>query len=207
MYGKGISKDKIEREFLKYLEWITPKDDFLNFFSSTVLDLWQEQKINFGLGAERYRKNLEIFEAKKKRIYEMLEDGSYTKDEFIGRKEKVENEIAAMKISFSETKIEEFDIESVLIYATTFIRDIGRQWFDLRSELRPRFQKLIFPEGIPYERDKGFGTAKLGCIYELNRVFVGPKSLLVAHLRASWNQIVQELRNWQELQNEIASAV
>lgn len=207
MFGKSIPKKELEQEFLKYLEWITPKDDFLEFFSRTVLDLWQEQEINFGLETERRRKQLELLEAKKKRIYEMREDGSYVKDEFIERKEEVENEIAAMKISFSEIKMEQFDIASVLTYATSFIRNLGRQWFDLRPELRPRFQKLLFPEGIPYERGKGFGTAQLGCIYELNRIFIRPKSHLVAHLRTRWNQIIQELQAWQELRNTMASAV
>ena len=68
---------------------------------------------------------------KKKRIYEMREDGSYTKDNFAERKEEIENEIAATKISLSEARIEQFDIEGALTYATSFIRDLGRQWFDL----------------------------------------------------------------------------
>ena len=109
----------------------------------------------------------------------MREDGSYDKDEFLERKEGIENTIAATKISLSESRIEQFDIEGALVYATNFISDMGRQWFDLSSQLRPRFQKLVFPDGISYDKEKGFGTAKLGLIYKLNQQSDSSKSLVV----------------------------
>ncbi len=99
----------------------------------------------------------------------LREDGSYTKEEFLDRKQEAENEIVATKISLSEARIEQFDIERALAYARNFIRNLDRQWFDLSPQLRPRFQKLVFPDGIPCKRGEGFGTAKLGLIYEINR--------------------------------------
>lgn len=47
------------------------------------------------------------------------------------------------------------------------------------QKMRTRFQKLIFPEGIPYARTSGFGTAKLGLIYEINRQSDGDLSQVV----------------------------
>ena len=109
----------------------------------------------------------------------MREDGSYTKEEFTERKDEVENEMAATRISVNEARIEQFDLEGTVIYATKFISDLGRQWFDLVPLLQPKFQKLVFPEGIPYTREKGFGTAKLGVIYELNQHFADKNYHLV----------------------------
>jgi len=180
VYGKALPKNDVEKEFLKYLEWITPKDQFLTFFKETVLNLWLKKGQIFEVESAKWAKRLELLEINKKHIYEMREDGSYTKDEFIERREEIENEITATKISLSESKIEQFDVESAITYATSFIRNLGRQWFDLPLHLQPRFQKLVFPDDLQYERGKGFGTAKLGCIYELNRVFNGQKSHLVA---------------------------
>ena len=42
-----------------------------------------------------------------------------------------------------------------------------------------RFQKLVFPEGIPYDIKTGLGTTKLGVIYEQNRRSAGQSSLVV----------------------------
>ena len=106
-------------------------------------------------------------------------DGPYTKEEFTECKDEVENEMAATRISVSEARIEQFDLEGTVIYATKFIADLGRQWFDLVPHLQPKFQKLVFPEGIPYTREKGFGTAKLGLVYELNQHFADQNYHLV----------------------------
>ena len=46
------------------------------------------------------------FEAKKKRICEMREDGSYTKEEFLERRQEIENQVAAVKISMAECRID-----------------------------------------------------------------------------------------------------
>ena len=112
----------------------------------------------------------------QKKIQDLLEDGTYDSVSGKERLAEVENQITATKISVSEANIEKFDIEAALIYATNFIKNLGRQWIDLPPQLRPRFQKLVFPDGIPYSREKGFGTAKLGLIYEQIKRFDVKKS-------------------------------
>ena len=111
----------------------------------------------------------------------MREDGDYTSEEFRARKEEVDNEIVAEKISLSESRIDQFDIEAALAYAKHFIMNLGRQWFDCPHDLRSRFQKLVLPEGIAYNRQESFRTAKLGCIFELNQQFAVSNSSLVDH--------------------------
>ena len=81
----------------------------------------------------------------------------------IGNKELVAN------ISLNEARIEKFDIETAIIYATTFISNLSRTWFDLPRELKPQFQKLVFPEGVFVDANKKLRTTKLGLIYNLER--------------------------------------
>jgi hypothetical protein len=133
----------------------------------------------------------------------MREECSYTREEFLERKEAVENAIVAVKVSMDECRIEQFDIEGAYAYAANFIRTLDRQWFDLSPRLRPRFQQLVFPEGIPFQKGKGFGTAKLAGFLELNRGFDDDESPLVDLVRSSWNQIIAELKKWEELGNAV----
>ncbi len=177
-YGKIIPKEELEKKFMDFLYGIVPKEKFLQVFTESVLNLWQEEGLSFKLEAERHKKRLTALEEKRKRIFEMREDGSYARNEFRERKEEVENEIAAAKISLSEARIEQFNIEAALSYANQFIRNLGRQWFDL-TQSHNRFQKLVLPEGISYDRKNGFGTAKLGLIFEMNRQCADKKSLIV----------------------------
>ena len=179
-YGKSIPKLELEKEFIKFIRKITPKGEALTAFKETVLDLWQEKSQEFELEVKKQEKILAEFENTKKKIYEFLENGTYTQEMFKERVEEVENKIAATRISRNEAQLERFDIESTIIYANNFIKDLGRQWFDLAPQLRPRFQKLVFPQGLPYSRINGFGTAKLGLIYELIEQSEGKKSHLVS---------------------------
>jgi hypothetical protein len=199
MYGKAVNKKDLENAFADYLKKITPKKKFLDLFKATVLNLWDEKSLDFKSEAQKYERQLAILEEKRKKIFEMREDGSYTLEEFRERKEEIENCIMATKISLDETRIDQFDIEGVLSYANNFIANLGRQWLDL-STSHSRFQKMVFPEGISYKRGEGFGTAKLGLIYELNQACGADKSLLVRYSLIHWNKIAAELKQWQALQ-------
>jgi len=156
-HGKCIAKDKIENEFIEYLEKIAPKQKWFEVFKQTVLDVWEEKGRSFKLDADSYEDKLNAFLEKKKTIQDCIEDGTYSREDGRERLAEVENQITAMKISLR------------LTYATNFIKNLGRQWFDLPAQLRPRFQKLVFPAGLPYSAVSGYGTTKLGLIYEINR--------------------------------------
>jgi site-specific DNA recombinase len=208
MYGKSISKQILETKFSEYLEKITPKDEFFKIFKETILDLWQEQKNNLGSDKLKYERQLTLLQEKRKRIFEMREEGSYTKEEFLERKSNIEKEIFEAKISLRESQYENFDVESVISYAISLIRNLNEEWSQFPPHLWSRFQKLIFPEGISYQKNCGFGTAKLGVIFSLNKVFLKDTSLqksqVVAHSRFSWNQLIKELEDWQQIQKTLS---
>src|SRR5664280_1697513 len=166
--------------------------------------LSNRQDLDLKTEAQNYEKQLAVLDGKRKRIFEMREEGSYTPEEFRERKEEIENQIMATKISLDETRIEQFDVEGVLSYANNFISNLGRQWLDLAVS-HSRFQKMVFPEGISYTQNEGFGTTRLGLIYELNRTFGTRKSPLVDCSLIGWNQIVAELRQWRDLRESFAT--
>jgi len=205
IYGKGVAKKELEEQFITHLEEITPKDKWFTIYQETVMSIWQEKGKSFELDAVNYQKQLDGLLQKKKKIQDLLEDNTYTKEDGKERLAEVENQIMASKISLSEANIEKFDIETALTYATNFIKNLGRQWIDLAPQLRPRFQKLVFPEGIPYSREKGFGTAKLGLIYEQIKQFDGKKSQDVDIAGKTLNRLqVYLLKFWDYYQSSPA---
>jgi len=199
MFGKGIKKDNIEADFVNRLAKITPKKKMLPVILESLMDVWREKGKSLADSAHRRVEKLAELEAKKKRIYEMREDGSYTKDEFWERMEEIKNMIAIEKSSISEAKIDKYDMEELLSYADHFADNLGRQWVNLPQQVRPRFQKFVFPHGITYEKENGFGTANMASILELFEQYDGQKSTVVAHCVDSWNQIIRELKDWKEL--------
>ncbi len=176
MRGKTIRKKEVEEGFLKFLSSVTPQERILKLFEETVISYWKEKGLAFEIQANRFDKELATLNAKKKRIKLMREDGEYSKEEYQERIDEVENQILALGISLNEANIEKFDVEAVVRYAVQTINDLPRFWFDLSEELRPRFGKMVFPEGVLYSKVKSFRTTKIGCIYELKKKNSNKKS-------------------------------
>jgi site-specific DNA recombinase len=179
LLGKVIAKEDLEKDFMAYLDKVTPQKEFLAIFNASVLEEWKDQGQLFESQAILHEARLKVLQTKKKQVYTMRENQEYNAEEFKARKEEVENEIITENISRSESRIDQFDMEAALAYANHFITNISRQWFDCSPQLRARFQKLVFPEGIVYYRKEGFRTAKLGYIYTLNQQFFAQKSHMV----------------------------
>lgn len=177
--NKTISKTKLETAFLELLARVTPTEAFLNYFAHVVLTHWNSRLDTLKAAAKSHEDALTELETRRKNIFEMRENGSYTQEMFRERMSEVENLIMVEKIALGETNIDKYDIETDIEYAKQSIRDISRQWFDIAPTLRARFQKIIFPLGIAFDREKGFGTVKLGRIYTLNQEQPVPNSALV----------------------------
>lgn len=195
----SFSKNILEKEFMTFLEKIIPKEKWLKVFRDSIIDLWKDRGKQSEIDIKRNEQYISILEAKKKRVFEMREDGSYSKEEFQQRKSEIEEEIGACKIALHGHRIAEFNIEKVLIYSTDFIRYLAQKWLIMQIEQKARFQNLVLPEGIPFIRNQGFGTAKLGYIFELIQTFGASKSSLVDLAEFSWNRFTQELKKWRKL--------
>ncbi len=75
----------------------------------------------------------------------------------------------------SDTNIDKYDLEGGISYATQSMGNIAKQWLNLDVALRTKFQKLIFPSGIYYDRINSFGTPELGRIFTLYKEFEAQK--------------------------------
>ena len=176
---KAGAKAKIEKDFAELLQNVIPTDEFLNFFSEVVVEHWNSQRGVLVASAKEHEKVVQELEAQRKNIYKFKEDGTYTQEQFKERMAEVDNQVAVAKISLSETRIDQYDIETGIEYAKQAIRDLAKQWLNLAPTLRARFQKLVFPQGIAYDRETGFGTVTLGRIFALNQTYTLTKSPLV----------------------------
>jgi site-specific DNA recombinase len=179
MKNKTIAKGVVEKEFVELLKSLRPSKEHLALLRATVLDMWEEKRDGFETDAKHFEKQLSNLEKKRQRIFEMREDGSYTKEDFLKRRAEIENEMTAVRISMNESKIDQFDIEGAITYAIKFVEKLDRQWVDLKGEPQVRFQRLIFPEGIPYYKGKGFGTTRMSLMLATKKTAHNEQSLLV----------------------------
>ncbi len=179
-FGKSLPKTEVEDKFRMALQRVLPKQRFF----ALLQEVWEErsERNSNQVKSDRGRleKYLTILEEKKKRVFEMREDGSYTKEEFQRRKGDLEKEITGTQIALNRLQEEHFDVDKVIDLIANFLLVWWQKWPKFEPSFLARFQKFIFPEGIPYQKNVGFGTAKTCYIFELYQNFVNPKSYLVA---------------------------
>lgn len=192
-YGKGIIKAKIETEFSRILARYQLSEAYLFRLKDAMASTLAEANREARGKLERLDRLLGELGQQKKRIFEMREDGSYTKDEFLERKNALESEMGRAQVERAETAGKEYDLEAIFDYALTFVRRFGTEWTRMPPEVWQRFHQLIFPEGIPYTRNNGFGTCKVGLIFGLVERFAADDSPLVTHWGVGWNLLGEEL--------------
>ena len=191
--GHSIAKRDLEAAFVAKLAEIAPTPAFSKAFKEAVLEEWERLAKNGRAIRATREKQLKRLKERKKAIFDRYEEGTYTKAEFVERRKLIENDILALTVDRNEIHMDQVNYEEALEIAMTFLENIGTHWQRQPTHLQRRFQKLVYPEGVPYTPENGFGTAKLGLIFELNQNFDGQKSTLVDLALFHWNQLGAEL--------------
>ncbi len=178
-YGKAISRDDLHKKFLELLQKITPTEIALTLFKEITLDVWETNRKMFNADAERHEKRIAEIKAQIAELIIMRGRNLITDEQLVEGKQPLEETRIVSQLALNETRIEEWDIEAAISYATQFMRDLPRQWLDYSLENKQRFQQMAFPEGIIYEKEKPCRTTKLGLIYEILQGIDTPDSNLV----------------------------
>lgn len=190
---KNIRKADLEAEFLELMATLRPEPRLLSVLTQSVELLRSEQiKLANDRAREHERASREI-SARRTRIFEMAEAGAYTATEARERLNVLDQELAQLKIATEEAQVDGA-VASIAGEAAAVLSEVMAGWTDLDPAARQRFQKILFPEGIPYENGERFGTAKTAMIVELTRPSERSHSEAVRLVRIHWKQVVQELR-------------
>ncbi len=189
--AKSIPKDIFEQLFVKYLDEITPNSKYEKILKAVVMDVWQSNYKKFDENNARVRKEIEILEVERQKIFDLYTAGKYSDEEFSEQKSITNSKIEKKHLLIQVNRIEEFDMEEALDYCFNFVRQTSKTWTRLKDKNYGhlvRFQNQIFPEKINFNGEK-FGTDDLSLIYKMNQDFGGNKSQLVDIVVKSWNQI------------------
>ncbi len=176
----SIPRNNFEKGFIKLLGEISPSNKYESLFKAIVVDVWQSNYKKLDGENTRIRKEIEILEGERQKIFDLHRGGTYLDDEFMDQKKRVNIMIEQKKLLLDEKRIEEFNMEEALSYCFEFTRNSAKTWLELADlpAYRLRFQKQMFPEKITFDGKK-FGTTKLSLIYKLNQENGADKSQLV----------------------------
>lgn len=205
LYGKAIRKADLEAAFAQKLEEITPKPGQLEVFKATLIDQWRQRKATLAVATEERMRQTKTIEQQLDALIDMRVRNLLTDDEFLSRKERLTSELAELRLAPNHAPTSDHDVEALAAYAADFVTSLPGRWRRQEPNLKRRFQQHVFPEGISFERDHGFGTAKPGLLYKLSRDKGELESYLVHPAGATWNQVLDELNALRAPEDESSS--
>lgn len=175
------AKETIEQNFVEFLGKVSPKHKkYEKAFRAVVMDVWQSNYKKLDAENARVRKEVEVLEGERQHVFELHRAGTYSDEDFLDQKDRINLQIQQKKLLLEEKRIEEFNMEDALNYCFEFVRDSGKTWTELKEAptYRARFQKLAFPQKVTFD-GKEFGTKKMSLVYELNQTTGADSSKLV----------------------------
>ncbi len=175
------SKENLEQTFVEYLGKVSPKHKkYEKVFKAVVMDVWQSNYKKLDAENARVRKEIEVLEGERQRVFDLHRAKTYSDQEFMDQKDYINRQVQQKKLLLEEKRIEELNMEDALNYCFDFVRDSGKTWTELEKmpAYRARFQKLIFPQKTTFDGKK-FGTKKMSLVYELNEAVGADSSKLV----------------------------
>lgn len=166
---KPVSKMRaaLHDDFMQLLDSIRPSEGAQRLFKEIVLREWSREYKSALEASERIGDELKMLRAKRSRIVDLYIDGKLTDEEKQEKLLENETKLAELNLRHKELDDDVDEKERVIDGALLFMSDPAAFWNQSGIEVKKRVQDSIFPEGLTYDFDEGFGTVKLSESYLL----------------------------------------
>jgi len=201
--GRTVRAHDMHIEFAERLKGVTPSAEYLKAMKEVLLDFFQARMENLTEDRARATEAIAGIREDKHALIDLRKRGLLTDAEFLEEKERIDRKWEKDEAALAELPEIDATLRDGIDCSLQAVQEFPSVWAGAKVETKQRFQRLVFPQGIPYRRNKGFGTAPMGLLYTLsghlqkgNFTSVDPSSL-------SWNQLAKELEEWRTLFKEI----
>lgn len=114
----NVRKAEIESKFVRYLEALAPKPEYLRMFRAIVLDVWKEKQSEIEATRRTLQTRLENLEAKKDRVVSaFLHERLIDQPTYQRQVQQLDEDIALAEMAANDAKLDQLDIEGVLGFA------------------------------------------------------------------------------------------
>ncbi len=173
----SVPKDKFEKEFVEFLDKLTPRKEFVDLFVEIVKEKWQGKIDMYMLQQMVIDKKVKEVQEKRQNLIDSQLRGIYTDDVFREQLSMIDNEIATRKSVAAESKLDQLDLETLTTFMKVFITNLSQVWIKGTLEQKQILFGSIFPENITFG-ESGFRTHKLSLFLEPFRGIETTKQLI-----------------------------
>jgi len=202
--SRNIPRQELESEFLKLIEQLQPKADYLNLFREIVLDVWKDRQKETIKLVSTLESRVGELKAKRQQLIEaFVYRQSIEKSVYQEQLELIEDEIALAQFDAHDAKLEELGIEAAVNYAIDALRNAARFWIQCSSDQKQNFQRVLFPNGLVFDGES-YRTAPTCIAFSYLHGISEGKSSLASQSIPSWNQIISWLKEMETLRTVAA---
>jgi site-specific DNA recombinase len=199
-----VRKEIIEKSFLELLERLGLSDRSQKTIHTSLVGISLEQQSQ--VQEERRRLESKITEIEQKRANLTM---AFACERAISS-EDYEQLMKELKISLAGARIEREELEDgymnladLFLFALYLLADPKRMWLKSSLEQRLVIQKRLFPEGLKYSLETGFGTAVTSEYFMLLEDLKGPTMKMATHLFSALNRLGRWLAGIGESKKDI----
>jgi site-specific DNA recombinase len=164
----NVRRADLEGGFVRYLDAMVPKPEYVRLFREIVLDVWKQKQTDAVETRHRLQRNLDDLLGKKDRIVDaFLHRGLIDQRTYQRQVDKLDEDITLAETALHDARLDELNIEGVVAFAEHVLTNPGRLWVEASLEQKQRLQKVLFPRGVTYSPDGRFGTTETSVIFRL----------------------------------------
>lgn len=161
------SRDDVHDDFCTLLAHIKPQDDVLQGFREIVIRKWNNEYKDAMEHEKRINAEIAAIQAKKLRVIDLYIDDKLSNEQKTSKLNELDGQIADYELQRVAALDDTVSKEKVLDTAMMFITNVDELWRISPIEVRKQIQDLIFPEGVKYHFEDGFGTTVLSKSHQL----------------------------------------
>jgi site-specific DNA recombinase len=106
--SRNIPKKLLEDQFLKLIEKLQPKPEYLTLFKEIVLDVWKQRQAEAIILAKTLESRVDALKAKRQRVVDaFLHEGLIDKSTYQEQLDLLNEQIALVDLEIYDTKLEE----------------------------------------------------------------------------------------------------
>jgi site-specific DNA recombinase len=203
MKGRTVRRAELHTQVEALLANIAPPSHYWATLRMSLVEALNERNGRISAKDESRQQRLAELTAKRSRLFEMREDGSYTKELFHERLSALEAELALVKTEAPDKRLALSEIDDAIGHAKRFCDSTLTHLLALPARTRAAFEHFVLPEGIVFDRASGVRTPILGPIFELGRVVRDLRSPYVNLQGPSLNSVLDHLEELGEIQKEL----
>jgi hypothetical protein len=142
--------------------------------------VWRQKQGDVAETSRKLQQQLAELKERKQRLLDMLLDQQSGKQTTKRGAILFHWRLRTLEISVYDARLEELDIQEVLGFAQHVLGNAAHLWLESSIDQKQRLQKVLFPAGLAYHPDNGFGTAVTGSMFNVLTDFSGEKTSLAS---------------------------